>query len=335
MKQAITRFALGLLLLAALLVGMTLARLAGLTGRANGSAAGVLGTPVLSLPSGVQPDAGAQVTIPVQLAAGGTSVSSVLFSLDIDQACLVFDPADANRDGRPDAITISAPPAFSASVAYDAADLDGELDFIIADYSPPYATLPGGVLATIRLGVACRPASGDSLVLPLPFSQAPAASFATPSGSALHGVTVDGSILVDGSVALPPPAPTATATPMQPQPTPTPQPGQTVPPLNTRDDDGDGLYSREEGDFDWDGDGKANYLDSDDDDDGVPTRLEGRDDADGNGVPNFLDLDSNDNGTPDAVEAGPDPLQPLDNNHNGVWDYLELARPLYLPLILQ
>jgi hypothetical protein len=335
MQQAITRILLGLFVLAALILGVSLARLGMVGGRAGGAATGVLGTPVLSLPSGAAPAADGLVTIPVQLAAAETSVASVLFSLDIDQTCLVFDPADANRDGVPDAVTINAPRAFAVSVGYNAQDSDGELDFVIADYSPPYATLPSGVLATIRLGVACRPASGESLTLPLPFSQAPGASFALPNGSALRGVTVDGSILVDGGVAVPPPAATATATPA-PLPSPTPAPGQTIPPVNNRDDDGDGLYSREEGDFDWDGDGQANYLDSDDDNDGVPTRLEGRGDADGNGLPNFLDLDSNDNAIPDAVEAGPDPLQPLDANHNSVWDYLELAgKPAYLPLIMR
>jgi hypothetical protein len=340
MKQAINRFALGLLVLAALLVGITLARLNGLASQANGSAAGVLGTPVLSLPSGAAPAADGLVAVPVQLTVEETSIGSVLFSLDIDQACLVFDPADANRDGVPDAVTFSAPPAFISSVAYNPQDIDGELDFVIADYSPPYATLPSGVLVTLRLGVACPPENDASLALPLPFSQTPAASFARPSGSALHGVTVDGSILVDGSITLPTPAATATATPARPAPVPTqsltPTPGQTVPPPNNRDDDNDGLYSREEGDFDWDGDGEPNYLDSDDDDDGIPTLLEGRGDADGNGVPNYLDLDSNDNAVPDAVEAGPNPRQPLDNNDNGIWDYLEPAgKPLYLPLIVR
>jgi hypothetical protein len=309
---------------------------------AAGDASARLGTPLLWMPAGLVPGSDGMVAVPVRLSADRTSVSSVLFSLDIDQECLVFNPADTDRSGIPDAISVQAPPAFVVSTVYDALDSDGELDFILADYSPPYATLPEGDLVTIQLGVACRPASGEALDIALPFSSAPAASFAAPSGSSLTGATAAGSVHVADADAAPTLAPTATSTPAATEtptlpvvtPTPTPDPGRPASPLpppmrQNVDEDEDGIFSYEDGFYDWDDDGRLNFLDPDDDGDGIATLLEGRGDADGRGVPNYLDLDSNDNGILDAVEVGVDPERPADNNGNGIWDFIEM--PVYLP----
>ena len=302
------------------------------------------GTPVLGMPSGLAPGRDGIVTVPVYLAPGGASVSSVLFSLDIAQQCLVFDPADGDGSGMPDAISVQAPSAFVISTAYDALDADGELDFILADYSPPYATLPAGDLVTIRLGVACWPSSGEALDIQLPFSSAPAPSFSAPSGSALQGGTVEGSVHVTNVAAVPTFAPTATSTPAPtetpPVPTPTimatPTAGQPASPLpppqeQNADQDEDGILSYEDGFYDWDADGRPNFLDPDDDGDGIATLLEGAADADGSGMPNYLDLDANNNGIPDAEEVGASPEDPQDENANGIWDFVEM--PLYLPYI--
>ena len=311
---------------------------------AAGGASAAQGTPLLEMPSGLAPGSDGIVTVPVQLAPGGASVASVLFSVDIAQQCLVFDPADGDGNGLPDAISVQAPPAFVVSTAYDALDADGELDFILADYSPPYATLPAGDLVKIRLGVACWPGSGEALDIQLPFSSAPAASFSAPSGSALQGGTVGGSVHVANTTALPTLAPTATSTPapteQPPAPAPTltatPAAGQPASPLapaqgQNVDDDADGILSYEDGFYDWDADGSPNFLDPDDDGDGIATLVEGAADADGSGMPNFLDFDSNNNGIPDAREVGANPEDPQDENANGIWDFVEM--PLYLPYI--
>jgi hypothetical protein len=278
------------------------------------------GTPLLWLPEGLTPEVAGLVAAPVHLSPNGATVTSVLFSLDFDQTCLVFDPADDDGNGMPDAITVHLPPAFVVSTVYDARDADGELDVILADYSPPYTPLPDAVLLTVRLGVACVPYPGEVVDIPLPFSSAPIPSFAAPSGSALTGATADGSIHLDGTAGAPTLAPTATSTPgatptatptptvLPPTATPTPGGGQPTSPLpppagQRSDEDGDALFSYEDGYYDWDGDGVPNYLDADDDGDGIPTLLEGKGDADGSGLPNFLDIDANDNGIPDAVEA--------------------------------
>ena len=323
--------ALGITIVGMLPQWRAIGNLAGPSAPAGQSFAAASGQPVLALPSQLAPGSDGTASVPAQLTTNGATLVSAIFSLDIDQACLVFDPADADSNGRPDAVTFNTPRGFNTSVAYDETDTDGELDFVVADYMPPYAQLPDGVLFTVRLAAVCWPGGAGARDIPLTFAAVPALSFGLPGGSELAGVAVNGSIRTAGPGPGIAPNPTATPTPAAPAPT----PGQTVPPpVNERDDDGDGLFSREEGGLDWDGDGTANFLDSDDDDDGIPTALEGRGDADGNGLPNYLDLDSNDNSILDAVECGPDPLQPLDDNNNGIWDYLEMpTAPLYLPFL--
>ena len=47
---------------------------------------------------------------------------SAAFSLDYDSACLAIDPADANHDGIPDAVSVSVPADFEKSVSLNVAD---------------------------------------------------------------------------------------------------------------------------------------------------------------------------------------------------------------------
>ena len=66
---------------------------------------------------------------------------SAAFSLDYDSACLAIDPADANHDGIPDAVSVSVPADFEKSVSLNAADTTGELDIAIWDADSPIAEL--------------------------------------------------------------------------------------------------------------------------------------------------------------------------------------------------
>lgn len=297
--------------------------------------------PVLVIPAGVVAASG-WVTVPVQIQPNGAAIGSALFSIDFDQACLLFDPADANQDGVPDAITFAPLNAFTKQATYDQADGDGEIDMMLADYTSTPAPLRAGELLTVRFAVVCQPPAGTTIESPVRFSQTPAPSFSTPLGTGVTTTWQDGSVLIAGDGVDRPPPSTATPTPaptlLPPAPTPTATPDHgTIPPLpppllGPGDSDGDGLLDREEGAGDWDGDGIANYLDPDDDNDGIPTRLEGRGDVDGSGVPNYLDLDSNGDGIADRIEAGPDPLHPVDSSGDGVYDFLELPHKLFLPL---
>ncbi len=120
------------------------------------------------------------------------------------------------------------------------------------------------------------------------------------------------------------------------------------------DDDGDTVLSAEEGNdpnqdqnpvdaIDTDSDGIPNYLDTDDDGDDIDTKAELGDsdqdtlpdylesdkkDTDGDGQYNTFDNDDDGDGTVTAVELGSNPLQPKDEDSNGIFDYLDPAFPV-------
>lgn len=295
---------------------------------------------ILQIPAESPLDNQYVAAVPVIFAANGRMANVTMFSIDFDETCLLFDPVDADHNQIPDNITFNVSNQFIQSVAFDAGDSDSELDIMIADYTQPYAVLPDGVLLTMRLAAICQAPPDAPITAPVRFSLAPAPSLSTGAGSELRVDWLDGSVLITANPAAPTPAPTATATP---GPTTTPTPGTippptpgTIPPTpNANDPDVDGIMSQEEGASDWDGDGIPNYLDADDDNDGIPTLLEGVSDVDGGGVPNFLDLDSNGNDISDTVEAGDDPLHPVDRDGNGIYDFLDIPYKLHLPLIVR
>lgn len=304
-------------------------------------------TALLAISSRVEVDSQGVATVPLRFTSNGAQISGAMFAIDYDETCLLFDPVDADRNGIPDHVSFDLSTQFAVSALFNPQDTRGELHIMIVDYSPPYAMLPEQVIMTFRLAARCQPTSINTITASVAFGKAPYPSLSTPGGSAASGTYTDGSVLISANPAAPTLAPTATATPTptgQPTatvtPTATPDPGTipptpgTIPPTpSANDPDVDGIQSSEEGTGDWDGDGIPNYLDADDDNDGIPTLLEGRGDVDGGGVPNFLDLDSNGNGIPDRVEAGDDPLHPVDRDGNGLYDFLDVPARLYLPLV--
>jgi hypothetical protein len=167
--------------------------------------------PRLSLAQEVAAFAGGSAEVPLSFTASGHSIAATAFSVNYDQACLSFDPADANGDTVPDAVDLSLPPGFGASVTFDAGDTDGELDFLVADTLPPLSVLTDGILARITFGAACEPGLGNTLLVTAGFSEAPAASFGDAQGRGVSGLTVDGSIRISSGVT-PSPTPTRTAT---------------------------------------------------------------------------------------------------------------------------
>lgn len=62
----------------------------------------------------------------------------------------------------------------------------------------------------------------------------------------------------------------------------------------------------------------------DSDGDTIPDGVEGTGDVDQDGVPNNLDVDTDADAIPDIVEAGPDPLNPVDTDGDGTPDYKDL-----------
>lgn len=168
----------------------------------------------LQISSDLTATAGSVITVPLSYVGAGNAVSALAFSLDLDQRCLTFDPQDQNRDGQPDGLTFHIPSGFTTIVATDMADEDGELDIIVADLVPPFVALPDrSPLLTIRLRAACQPEAGATQRALIRFSADPTPSFASTTGNALQGTTIDGWVTIFGP-SLP-----ATLTPVPPTPT--------------------------------------------------------------------------------------------------------------------
>lgn len=168
---------------------------------------------VLAVPTAITATMGASVTVPVTFQNGGNAIGATTFSIDFDENCLSFNATDANNDGRPDAILFKVPLAFRSSVSYNAADVAGELDVQIADYSFPIASMPDlNPLMTIKFTPRCTPAAGELIIAPVRFSTETVASFGSVTGADVAGTTHDGSVAIYGAPADTP-TPTSTPTP--------------------------------------------------------------------------------------------------------------------------
>ena len=174
---------------------------------------------------------GNQLTVPIAFASNGAAIAATVFSLDFDEACLALDPYDGNNDGRPDAIGLNIPPGLFASVSFNAADNDSEIDVIIADYFPPFATLSDlAALLAITFTAICVPPAGGELSAPLNFANDPQPSFGTTAGQSIEGTITGGTVTVVSSAPAPTPTPTITPTPTL---IPTTPPGQSTTPTAT------------------------------------------------------------------------------------------------------
>jgi len=178
--------------------------------------------PELSIPSELSVVAGTMITVPVAFKSHEQEISGIGFSIDYDQDqdCLRIDPSDDDGDGLPDSITSAIPPQFSLSVSINEQDGDGEIDIVIADFSPPLAALSDTeALVTLQFTASCQPTNPEGRVAEVKFSSQPAVSFSDPSGREIAGRAIDGSVLVLPDVTFTPPStytptpsPTATST---------------------------------------------------------------------------------------------------------------------------
>jgi len=165
--------------------------------------------PQLHIQSAVRATEGDQAVVQIAYDPQGAEVAAIIFSLDIDERCLALDATDEDANGLPDTIKINLPPGMYSSVTIDESDTDGEFDFIIADYFPPFVTLsPTSVLVELTFETICAPPAGGELVAFVAFSSTPMPSFGGINGESITGSASDGSVQVVSNQ----PAPTATAT---------------------------------------------------------------------------------------------------------------------------
>ncbi len=141
---------------------------------------------------------GETVSLPIHFTAGSAAINALVFSIDLDETLLAFNPADSDLDGVPDALHLALPPGFLAAVSYDAADVDGELDVTIFNPANPTVSLPSGMLAVLELQTG-QTALGN--VAHVGFASDPPVSFGSTSGQSVAGSADDGAVQF-GSVAI-------------------------------------------------------------------------------------------------------------------------------------
>lgn len=149
---------------------------------------------VLSVPATpivLQRTAPKVINVPVILTPeAGDQIASVAFSVDYDQNCLSTDATKVTG--------LPSGPGIHPSVAFDATDLDGELDVAIysGDQTNTPGLLPTGSLLSIQFTVleACWGADRTVDVL---FSNQPAPSFGDPGGQTLFRTSAGASIPLD------------------------------------------------------------------------------------------------------------------------------------------
>ena len=170
--------------------------------------------PTLTVQDGLSVNAGSLITVPIAFVGNGSQIAGLGLSLDFDQACLAFDPSDADGNHIPDAIQFELSPQFFESVAYDAADTDGEIDILIADYTPPLATVADSAqLMRVRFTAVCQPDSPAGQESLINFSARPAVTFSDPDGQDVSGSAIANAVLILPQPGFTPqPTPTATPT---------------------------------------------------------------------------------------------------------------------------
>ena len=84
----------------------------------------------------------------VDLAANGNAAAGAAFSLVYDPNQLAIDPADANQDGLPDAISVNAPADYLSIAQVSFAG--DQVDFALVDQTAPLGAPGRRNLVTVR-----------------------------------------------------------------------------------------------------------------------------------------------------------------------------------------
>ena len=178
-------------LIASLLFG-TMGFVFGIGPRIQAGLAARLDGPSLSIPLKIQAEPNSTVTIPVQFAANGSQISSVVFGIDYNQTWLSYDAS------LPNSIVFNLPPDFVGSCTPDTADVNGELKCFIMDPVVPLASLPNSVVLSVILRTKNPSSPTEARV---GFSQdSPPPSFGDNQGQSVPGSTIDGSVQIGDEV---------------------------------------------------------------------------------------------------------------------------------------
>lgn len=124
------------------------------------------------------------VIVPLAFGYENTTITALVFSIDLDTERLAFDPTDDDMDGIPDAVTLPAGTPSITFIGYDPSDARGEIDVMLANLSG--APLPQGVILEFEL----LPATTGFFTQHIRFSADPPASFGNVEGQGVEGTTL-------------------------------------------------------------------------------------------------------------------------------------------------
>ncbi len=149
---------------------------------------------VLALDVSARPVAGTPVKVPALFATFESTVTALVFSIDLDASRLLFDPTDSDGDGVPDAVELPEGRPSITFITYDPEDDDGEIDIMLANLSG--APLPEGVI----LEFTFEAVHGGRLSRWLRYSEDPSPSFGNAQGQNVGGIAIylDRELFADG-----------------------------------------------------------------------------------------------------------------------------------------
>ena len=124
---------------------------------------------------------GARCFVPLALRYDDATINAMVFSIDINTNRLLFDPADHNGDGVPDAVSFPAGMPSIAYVDYDPNDADGEIDVMLTNLSG--APLPQDIILEFEFISIRR----GSIFNRIRFSDDPPPSFGDAQGQNVAG----------------------------------------------------------------------------------------------------------------------------------------------------
>lgn len=139
--------------------------------------------PWMSIPYSLSAESG-EMLLEIDFDPSGHSIVGSMFSLDLDESKLSFDPTDSNLDGVPDTIEILDPAITHWTSAFDPNRTGSELQISIADLSSTPSQFGNGPLLRIRFQVL----DGQSILEEaVGFGTVPTASFGDSDGRSVLG----------------------------------------------------------------------------------------------------------------------------------------------------
>ncbi len=151
---------------------------------------GVTGTvPALSLPANRMALAGGEINLPVHFSPNGNNISSLAFTIEIDETTLDFNDADQDNDGILDGVSFNLAPQFSAWMSYTVSGTVGSLSILIDSGASKPTPLYSGEIMSMKVATPISPA-----IFPIPIEFGADPILARTTGLRVEGRGIAGTI---------------------------------------------------------------------------------------------------------------------------------------------